>query len=1663
MKWNSFSFGRFQKPARRRPITRAQLAVEELEARLTPSAVNMVTYHNDNTSSGQNLNETVLTPSNVNSTNFGKLFSTSVDGQVYAQPLYVAGLNITTGANQGIHNVVFVATQHDSLYAIDADNGLVLWRDALLHAVHGGTVTSVPNGDVNSSDITPEIGVTATPVIDAGAGLIFVEAKSKEVASDGTHYIHQLYVINVADGSFKTGSPVVIADSIGDTYVSGPTVKGTGAGSSGGTVFFDALRQMERPGLTEANGNIYLAFASHGDNGPYHGWVLSYNASTLTLNGVFNTTPNGSEGGIWQSGGRLAVDASGNLYFETGNGTFDTSQTSSGMPLNGDYGDSFVKIAVDSTTNSSNQNVNGWGLKAVDYFTPFDQQNLNNGDLDLGSGGPMLLPDSVGSTAHPHLMVGAGKEGRIYLIDRDNMGHFSSTTDNIVQETNNTTISGSFDTPAFFNGTIYYVGGSNIGNPNDVGKTFSISNGQISLTPTSKGPDSYAYPGSTPSISANGTSNAVVWDLDTGTNQLRAYSATGYNTELYTSAQAAGSRDVLTGSVVKFSVPTVDNGHVYVGSSNALNVYGLLAQATLAPAAPSNLAATALSGTSVQLTWTDNSTSPNTATGFDIEQSTDGVNFAQVATASAGSTSLTVGGLTVSTTYTFRIRAFDAIGNSGYSNTASATTTNQVPILDFSNGFANASGLLTLNGTAKVNGTALQLTDGGTNEAGTAFSTNKVDVTRFNSQFSFQLTAGTSTADGIAFTIEGLANTALGPTGGGLGYGPDHTGGTGGIASSVAIKFDLYNNQGEGVDSTGLYTNGVAPTNVGSIDLTGTGIDLHSGDKFNVSLAYNGTTLTVTETDASTNKSATQSYTIDIPTTVGGGTAYVGFTGGTGGLTATQDILTWTYSPTATSVPAVPSSLTATAASGTQVNLAWTNNANNQTGFHIDRATNSTFTQNLVTLNASASATTFVDSGLTTGTTYFYEVRATNAAGDSSDSNSASVTTPTLPAAPSNAQVVKVTTGEIDLTWTNNAANATGIEVFRQKGANTFGIIASLPATATSLNDTGLVTALVPGTAYTYHVDATNLAGPSAPAAVSVGTLTLPPASLAATAGNNVVNLSWTAPTGAVSYKIYRGTTAGGEATTPLATGVTTTTYSDATAVNGTTYFYKVTAVNGNAAPLASESAASNEASATPAIVAPPAAPTNLAATNSSPPNTATAQVSLTWTASTGATSYNVYRALTANGEGATPLATGLTSASYTDKGVTFGTTYFYKVTAVNGGGESTQSTEASTTPYFAAHIHWTNDSTEALPSGYISDLGSAYGSRSNGLTYGWNQDNTANMRDRDSTASPDELHDGLGHMQKPNNPNAWWGIAVPNGTYSVHLLSGDPNYIDSVYKINAGGTLSGGTISGGTLVISGTPTSGNHWFANSVSVTVTNGVLYISNATGSSNDKIDAIDITETGTRGYVVAPDYSGGFANTSGLTLDGSTRISGADLRLTDGRNNEAASAFTSNTVRVAKFNTQFSFQLTNPNADGIAFVIQTFGATALGASGGGLGYQGIGSSVAVKFDLYNNNGEGINSTGLFINGAAPFNVGSVNLNGSGIDLHGGHVFNVSMTYDGTTLIVTITDGTTHASATQSYRINIPRTVGGSTAFVGFTGGTGGLTATQDILSWKFTPAW
>jgi fibronectin type 3 domain-containing protein len=1292
MKWMPFSFRRLRQPVRRKPITRIRLALEELETRLVPST-NVTAYHQASPSpspastigAGVNSNESILTPANVNSTTFGKLFATTVDGQVYAQPLYVENVNITTGANQGNHNVVFVATEHNSLYAIDANTGIILWQDALLTPEHSGTVTSVPNSAVGSSDISPEIGITATPVIDPSTNTIFVENKTKEVASDGTHYEHHLYAINIQNGAIS--NKILIADSIGDTVVSGPAVNGAGAGSSGGVLKFDSLRQMDRPGLTLVNGNIYLAYASHGDNGPYHGWILGYAETNLAATAIFNVNPNGSDDGIWQAGGTLAYETvNGNiyLYFETGNGTFDTTLIKSPfnsnlmIPNQGDYGDSFVKVQIDGTTPASGSlnaanNANGWGMHVADYFTPSNEGNLSNGDTDLGSGAPLLLAASAGSAAHPSLMVGAGKEGRIYLIDRTNMGGYGgdaagdgkSGSDNVVQETVTGAINGSLDTPTYYNGVLYYVGGYG-----DNARTFTLANAVMSSASVTKSTDSFPFPGSTPTITTNsGGGNAVVWDIaGPGTNQLRAYDASqGYNSEIYTSAQAANSRDSF-GTAVKFVVPTVADGEVFVGTTNSVVAYGLLQQATQAPAAPSNLAATAFSGSVINVTWTDNDTPPNTATAYNIYQSTDGKTFTQVGAASAGATSFAVGGLQVSTTYYFEIDATNSIGTSAFSNIANATTTSQAGTLDFSSGFAGSNSVLTYNGAAKIGGTSAELTDGGTNEAGSVFSTNAVDVTKFSTQFTFQLT--NAQADGFTFTLQGVGPTALGASGGGLGFGTDGTAGGNTIGNSVAVKFDLYNNQGEGSDSTGEYTDGAPPT-IPAIDLTNTGINLHSGDVFKVAMTYDGTTLNVTITDTNSNSSASQAYNVNIPQVIGSDAGYVGFTGGTGGSTAVQNILTWSYSPTASTIPAAPSNLTGTVISGNEIDISWTDNSNNETGFLIDRSSDGkTFNQ---IASVGANVTAYHDTSLSPGNTYYYEVQATNAAGNSSFSNVFQAETLIPPDPPTNLAATKVTTTEVDLSWTNVATNATGIKILEKQGNNTAKVIASgLPPTTTNYNVTGLAV----GTSYVFEIDALNSSGPSGAATIAVDTLPAQVTGVTATGGPGEITLSWAADQGAASYNVYRSTVSGGEETTPTWTGVTGTSYVDGTATPGIAYYYEVTPVDPDAAsPGPSPASASGEGSPSAEVsaVALPGtpstfnAPTGLVGVAQNGP-----QVQLTWNNnSSSATSFSVERttdaAFTQNITTLTVPASSSSTVSTTDATVIPGNTYYYRVQAING------------------------------------------------------------------------------------------------------------------------------------------------------------------------------------------------------------------------------------------------------------------------------------------------------------------------------------------------------------------------------------------------------------
>ena len=517
------------------------------------------TYHNNLSRDGTNTQEYALTTSSVNPTSFGKLFSCPVDGASYTQPLWVRALNI----GGGIHNVVLVATQHDSVFAFDADANpcVQYWQVNLLDASHGGSAGEGPvpfmlNGSYpvgqGFGDIQPEIGVTGTPVIDPASNTIYVVSKSEYTAT--STFYQRLHALDLLTGSEKFNAPILIAAS----------VPGIGDGSSGGILDFDPQNEHQRSGLALAGGVVYVSWAAHEDKTPYHGWIIGYSAANVQNQiSVYNTTPNGGLGGIWSGGGAPAVDSGGAIYVSTGNGIFDANSTT--VP-NTDFGDSILRI--DSSA----------GLTLTDWFTPDDQQILSNNDTDVGSGAVVLLPDQTAGSLPQHLLAEVGKEGVVYLIDRDNMGHFQANNNNqIVQSFNG---SGLWGSPAFWQNGLYFAGaGDNLKQ-----FTFDISTGLFNPTP-SQSMEVFNYPGASPSVSSHGASNGIVWAIDAsqygppapgpGPAVLYAYDAGNVTIEYWNSSMVADLRDQ-AGPAVKFVPPTIANGRVYVSTRTEIDVYGLL-------------------------------------------------------------------------------------------------------------------------------------------------------------------------------------------------------------------------------------------------------------------------------------------------------------------------------------------------------------------------------------------------------------------------------------------------------------------------------------------------------------------------------------------------------------------------------------------------------------------------------------------------------------------------------------------------------------------------------------------------------------------------------------------------------------------------------------------------------------------------------------------------------------------------------------------------------------------------------------------------------------------------------------------------------------------------------------------------------------------------------
>ncbi len=899
----------------------------------TPTAVPVPTWRYDLTHAGQNTSETMLTPSNVNVNSFGKLFSLSVDSTVYAQPLYIPGLTMSDGQ---VHNVVFVATENDSIYAFDADsNGGAdanpIWQISMLTAAHGAGAGAVPApwADTGSPDVAPTVGITGTPVINPVTNTMYVVAETKE---NGQYY-SRLHAINVINGNELPGSPVNIT----------ATVAGTGNGSTGGQITFSPLWENQRPALDYYNGYVYIGYAAHGDNGPWHGWLFAYNATTLTQSAALCLSPEDEGAGLWGSGAGLPIDTSvsgGKMFVVTGNGDRSTPNTATS-----DYGESVVAFSL----------ANGQ-ITPTDEFTAFNYETLNSHDWDLGAGGLLMLPVQQG--ANPDMLITAGKEGRVTVLNRDNLGGYASgasSNTNALQDFSVVTTAGEgfWSTAAYWNGNVYMWAEDN------VPMLFKVNGGVVDEQPDSQGTITSAFPDPTFSVSSNGAEAGIAWAVRAdqfntdGPAVLYAWDANDLSEPIYESDTNA-TRDS-AGPANKFSVPVVTNGKVYVAAHGEVDVYGLLtgnptaaaptfspnggtfastATVTLSTTTPSATIYYTLDGTTPTasstkytgpVTLTTDTTinavasaggyvqSPMTTATFTFSDQTPAVTFSPAAgtyantrtvaladtdanakiyytldgsTPTANSTAYSAA-IQVSSSETISAIAIDPALNNSNVSSAAFVIQNGSTSINFDEGFSSTAGLQ-LNGSAVAeDDTRLQLTNGGTWQAGSVFWTAPINIQAFTTTFEFQVSD--AQANGFTFTIQNMGPNALGGDSAGLGYQD--------IQKSVAIKFNFYNYENEGDDSTGVYTNGDPPVTP-SVDLTSSGIDLASGDSIQATVTYDGTNLKLSLLDLVTNDTFTMSQAINIPQIVGGNTAYVGFTGGTGGLTASQKILTWTYSVT---------------------------------------------------------------------------------------------------------------------------------------------------------------------------------------------------------------------------------------------------------------------------------------------------------------------------------------------------------------------------------------------------------------------------------------------------------------------------------------------------------------------------------------------------------------------------------------------------------------------------------------------------------------------------------------------------------------------------------------------------------------------------------------------
>ena len=949
----------------------------------TPTPVPVLTWRYDLTHEGQNTSETELTPANVNVTSFGKLFTVSVDSTVYSQPLYVPGLKMSDGL---VHNVLFVATENDSIYAFDADsnggaNTDPIWKITLLDAAHGAgpgatAVPADPQGISPQGDIGPTIGITGTATINPATNTMYVVGNTFEKGA----YFSRLHAINIISGA-EQSSPAVQTSPV----VISATVAGTGTASSGGQLSFDPLVSNQRPALDYYNGYVYIGYAAHGDIGPWHGWLFAYNATTMAQSAVFCLSPNGEGAGIWASGAGMPIDddaTGGRMFLVTGNNGTQNDIVDPTDYGKSQYGESILNLSL----------ANG-GLTPTDEFTSFNSTTLDSGDLDQGAGGVLMVPDQ--GEPNQHILVQAGKEGRLLVLNRDDLGgNNTGGTSNpkalqdippYIPPTNGPTAvpgqitqaEGLWGTPAYWNGNVYIWAEYN--SP----MLFKLNSGVMDTTPSSQGSITSNFPGPSFSISSNGTQDGIAWAVRSdqyvtyGEAVLYAWPANSLATPLYESDTNA-ARDTV-GIATKFSIPIVTNGKVYVVAQDEVDVYGLFNGEPSAEApviTPNGGTFTASQSVklstataSAQIYYTLDGSTPTPAstlysgpviisTDTTVKAIASAAGYIQSATSSAifnfsdqtplvsfspaagtylnaqqvtlsdtdanakiyytidgsvpsASSTLYTGPIKVAVSETINAVAMDPsltnsdIGTDAYVIQAGGASIN------FENGFSSTAGL-TLNGsTLASNDSRMQLTDGGLNEAGSVFWNAPINIQAFTTKFAFQLSQ--AQGNGFTFTTQNVGPTALGGDSAGLGYQN--------IGQSVAVKFNFYNYENEGDDSTGVYTDGEPPVSP-TVDISPSGIELNSDDGITATVTYDGTTLTLNLVDGVTGDKFTTSQAINIPQIVGGNTAYVGFTGGSGGLSASQKVLTWTYSTQSVPPTFAPAAGTFSAAQSVVVSSA---------------------------------------------------------------------------------------------------------------------------------------------------------------------------------------------------------------------------------------------------------------------------------------------------------------------------------------------------------------------------------------------------------------------------------------------------------------------------------------------------------------------------------------------------------------------------------------------------------------------------------------------------------------------------------------------------------------------------------------------------------------------